>query len=86
MPLLQCSAGLVNTFVLLQQFRWAFEGRRFSDDLWVGAKGQLVLPTEAARLRTRQMFEESSVLVITRTLTLTLALTLTRCTSSMSST
>ena len=36
-PLLQCSAGLVNTFVLLQQFRWAFEGRRFSDDLWVGA-------------------------------------------------
>eukprot|EP00966_Prymnesium_polylepis_P157599 3642315-Prymnesium_polylepis.1 len=26
-PLLQCSAGLVNTFVLLQQFEWAFEGR-----------------------------------------------------------
>jgi hypothetical protein len=51
-PLLQCSAGLVNTFVLLQQFQWAFEGRSFSDDLWVGAKGQLVLPTEAARERT----------------------------------
>ena len=24
-PLLQCSAGLVNTFVLLQQFEWALE-------------------------------------------------------------
>lgn len=33
-PLLQCSAGLVNTFVLLQQFEWAFEGRNFEDDLW----------------------------------------------------
>ena len=28
-PLLQCAAGLVNTFVLLQQFEWALEGRAF---------------------------------------------------------
>ena len=64
-PLLQCSAGLVNTFVLLQQFEWALEGRAFSDDIWVGAKGQIVLPTEAARLKTRQMFAATRVFVIT---------------------
>mmetsp|Transcript_25337 Transcript_25337/g.81313 ORF Transcript_25337/g.81313 Transcript_25337/m.81313 type:complete len:358 (+) Transcript_25337:1131-2204(+) len=47
-PLLQCSAGLVNTFVLLQQFEWAFEARAFDDDLWHGAKGAVVTPTEGA--------------------------------------
>lgn len=64
-PLLQCSAGLVNTYVLLQQFEWAFEGRHFDDDLWHGARGQVVLPTEAARACTRSMFEETKVFVIT---------------------
>ena len=39
----QCSAGLVNTFVLLQQFEWALEGRSFDDDLWVGAKVKMDL-------------------------------------------
>ena len=38
-PLLQCSAGLVNTFVLRQQFEWALEGASYEDDLWVGARG-----------------------------------------------
>ena len=65
MPLLQCSAGLVNTFVLRQQFEWALEGRQFDDDLWVGAKGTLTLPTEAARVRTAEMFYETSLFVIT---------------------
>jgi hypothetical protein len=64
-PLLQCSAGLVNTFVLRQQFEWAFEGRSFDDDLWVGARGSITLPTEAARARTRDMFEATSLFVIT---------------------
>ena len=43
-PVLQCSAGLVNTFVLLQQFEWALERRAFEDDLWVGARGAIALP------------------------------------------
>jgi len=64
-PLLQCSAGLVNTFVLLQQFEWAFEGKVFDDDLWWGSRGQVVLPTEDARRRTRAMFESSKLFVIT---------------------
>ena len=64
-PLLQCSAGLVNTFVLLQQFEWALEGRTFDDDLWRGAKGTIALPTEAARRKTRQMFEQTSLFVLT---------------------
>jgi len=64
-PLLQCSAGLVNTFVLLQQFEWAFEGREFEEDLWCGARGQVVLPTEEARLRTRAMFGATRLFVIT---------------------
>jgi len=51
--------------VLLQQFQWAFEGRTFDDDLWVGARGTLALPTEAARQRTADMFRESSLFVIT---------------------
>ena len=41
-PLLQCASGLVNTFVLLQQFEWALEGSTYDDDLWVGAKGFLM--------------------------------------------
>ena len=64
-PLLQCSAGLVNTFVLLQQFEWAFEGRTFDDDIWRGSKGSIALPTEAARLRTREMFAATSLFVVT---------------------
>ena len=46
-PVLQCSAGLVNTFVLRQQFEWALEGKNFDDDLWVGARGMMVLPTRS---------------------------------------
>ena len=65
MPVLQCSAGLVNTFVLRQQFEWALEGKNFDDDLWVGARGTMVLPTEAARRRTREMFERTSLFVVT---------------------
>ena len=42
-PLLQCSAGLVNTFVLRQQFEWALEGASYDDDLWVGAKGTIAM-------------------------------------------
>ena len=64
-PVLQCSAGLVNTFVLRQQFEWALEGKNFDDDLWVGARGTMVLPTEAARRRTREMFERTSLFVVT---------------------
>lgn len=40
-PLLQCSAGLVNSFVLRQQFEWAWEGSQFDDDLWCGARGEV---------------------------------------------
>ena len=64
-PILQCSAGLVNTFVLRQQFEWALEGKHFDDDLWRGAKGSIALPTEAARVKTREMFEGTSLFVIT---------------------
>jgi hypothetical protein len=39
LPIISCSSVLVNTFVLLQQFEWAFENKSFSDDLWVGSKG-----------------------------------------------
>ena len=63
--MLQCSAGLVNTFVLLQQFEWALERRAFEDDLWVGARGAIALPTEAAREQTARMFRETSCFVIT---------------------
>ena len=64
-PLLQCSAGLVNTFVLRQQFEWAFEAREYSADLWRGARGEVALPTEAARVRTRGIFEQTDVFVVT---------------------
>ena len=64
-PLLQCSAGLVNTFVLRQQFEWALEGATYDDDLWVGAKGTIATPTEAARRKTCAMFMETSLFVIT---------------------
>ncbi len=37
--MISCSANLVNTAVLLQQFEWAFEGKVFNDDLWIGSKG-----------------------------------------------
>lgn len=64
-PLLQCAAGLVNTFVLRQQFEWALDGADFDDDLWHGARGSVTVPTELARRRTRELFERTDVFVIT---------------------
>jgi hypothetical protein len=57
--------GMVNTFALRQQFEWALEGKRFSEDLWFGSKGELASYSEAARVSTGELFAKSDVFVIT---------------------
>lgn len=65
MPILQCAAGLVNTFVLRQQFDWALGGVEFPSDLWVAGRGSVVVPTEAARRRTKEVLERTDVFILT---------------------
>jgi hypothetical protein len=56
---------MVNTFALRQQFEWALEGKRFSEDLWFGSRGELAGYSEAARVSTGELFAQSDVFIIT---------------------
>lgn len=57
--------GMVNTFVILQQFEWAFEGREPEGDLWHGYDAQSFGYDEAVRQETRALFDAADVFIIT---------------------
>ena len=57
--------GIVNTFALRQQFEWALEGKRFSEDLWFGSRGELAAYSDEARDHTRELFLRSEVFILT---------------------
>lgn len=57
--------GMVNTFALRQQFEWALENKRFSEDLWYGSSGELAPYNETIRQTTGKLFAETDVYIIT---------------------
>ncbi|MBL0372281.1 GSCFA domain-containing protein [Rhizobium sp. KVB221] len=57
--------GMVNTFAILQQFEWAWEGKVPQVDLWHGYKAEVFGYDEAVRQSTVDMLNECDVFIIT---------------------
>lgn len=57
--------GIVNTFAIREQIEWALEGKSLDEGLWFGANKEIVLPTEEARVATRDLLLGSETIIIT---------------------
>ncbi|MGR3484476.1 MAG: GSCFA domain-containing protein [Paracoccaceae bacterium] len=57
--------GMVNTFVIRQQFEWAWEGKAFGDGLWYAEDGDALEADEKIRLLTKDIFDRTEVFVLT---------------------
>lgn len=57
--------GMVNTFVILQQFQWAYEGLTLGEELWHGYKAEAYGYDEQVRADTRDLFDRTDVFVLT---------------------
>jgi hypothetical protein len=57
--------GMVNTFSLLEQFRWALEGQHFEGEFWHGPDAAAHTPSEKSRQETRRILLETDVFIIT---------------------
>ena len=62
---IRCGEGMVNTYAILQQFEWAFEGKAPQQDLWHGYDAQAFGYDEKIRLETRALFDQSDVFIVT---------------------
>jgi hypothetical protein len=58
-------AGIVNVFALEQQFAWAYENRQFNEQLWHGSDGTLAKASEKIRKQTKEVFDVTSVFILT---------------------
>ena len=57
--------GMVNSFVIRQQFEWAWENKVFEQALWHGSKAEEFGYDEAVRLETKKLFDETEVFILT---------------------
>ena len=57
--------GMVNSFVIRQQFEWAWENKVFDQPLWHGYKAEDFGHDEDVRLETRRIFDETDLFVLT---------------------
>ena len=57
--------GMVNSFVIRQQFEWAWENKVFEQPLWHGYKAEEFGYDEEVRLETKSLFDETEVFVLT---------------------
>ena len=57
--------GMVNSFVIRQQFEWAWENRVFDQPLWHGYKAEEFGYDEKIRLDTKRIFDETEVFILT---------------------
>lgn len=57
--------GMVNSFVIRQQFEWAWENRVFDQPLWHGYKAEEFGYDEEIRLETKRIFDETDVFILT---------------------
>jgi hypothetical protein len=57
--------GMVNSFVIRQQFEWAWEGKVFEQALWHGYKAEEYGYDEEIRLETKAIFDQTDVFILT---------------------
>ncbi|MEL7151924.1 MAG: GSCFA domain-containing protein [Pseudomonadota bacterium] len=57
--------GMVNSFVIRQQFEWAWENKVFEQPLWHGYKAEEYGYDETVRLDTKRIFDETEVFILT---------------------
>ncbi|MEM9426383.1 MAG: GSCFA domain-containing protein [Pseudomonadota bacterium] len=57
--------GMVNSFVIRQQFEWAWENKVFDQPLWHGYKAEEYGYDEQVRLDTRRIFDATEVFILT---------------------
>jgi hypothetical protein len=57
--------GIVNTFAVLQQFQWAWEKKRPTQELWHGYDAKAHGYDEDIRVATRRMLDKTDVFIIT---------------------
>jgi hypothetical protein len=57
--------GMVNSFVIRQQFEWAWEGRTFDQPLWHGYDASEFGYDESVRRATKRLFDETDVFILT---------------------
>ena len=58
-------AGINNTFVIRQQFEWAFLNRKFNEALWFDDEKRENKPLEEIRLETLELFKKTGVFIMT---------------------
>jgi len=58
-------AGINNTFVMRQQFEWAFLNRKFKDAIWFDDEKRENKPLEEIRLDTYELFKKTDVFIMT---------------------
>lgn len=60
-----CGEGMVNSFVIRQQFEWAWEDRRFDQPLWHGYNAEDYGYDPAVQAETRRIFDATDVFILT---------------------
>jgi len=63
--LVRCGEGMVNSFVIRQQFEWALTGKVFSEPLWHGYDAEEFGYDEQIRNLTQKLFSSADVFIIT---------------------
>ena len=57
--------GMVNTFAILQQFEWAFEGKSFPENLWFSQDKEIASLSPEVQAETRAIFEQTDLFIMT---------------------
>ena len=60
-----CGEGMVNSFVILQQFEWAWENKVFDQDLWHGYDTESYGYDPEVQAQTKKMFDETDLFILT---------------------
>jgi hypothetical protein len=60
-----CGEGMVNSFVIRQQFEWAWENRTFDQPLWHGYNAEDYGYDPAVQAETRRIFDATDVFILT---------------------
>jgi hypothetical protein len=63
--IVRSGAGMVNTYAIRQQFEWAYEDRKFSENLWYNSEKALAPYNNEIKENTRQLFDLADIFIIT---------------------
>ncbi len=60
-----CGEGMVNSFVIRQQFEWAWENKTFEGELWHGYKAESYGYDPEVKAETKRIFDATDVFILT---------------------